>query len=74
MKTLFSEDESKQYVVFGSKKEVESFGLGQLFSVDLFPEREYYDSVTAKRGAYFLRAKHTHRSGRLQVLVFTTDN
>lgn len=73
-KIIFSDDEIRQYIVFGSEKKVNSFGLSQLFSRELFPQAEYDFSGRQKLGAYTLRARHIHKEGSLTVLVFTADN
>ena len=74
-KTIFSDDETKQYIVFGSDKKVNAFSLSQLFSGELFPSREYFSSRKVDtEQPYTLKAVHTHKEGNLAVYVLTANN
>lgn len=74
VKTFFSPDENTQFIVVGSEKRVDSFGLSQLYSRELFPNTHYCTSSSEKIGAYTLRARHYHKDGNLTVHVYRVNN
>jgi len=71
-KVLFSEDETRKFVISGNRHMLREFSLGQLYSLEVFPFRKYFSNEKTK-APWTLCAMHTSHDKKITVSVWAAN-